>query len=184
MELNTDKKKALISLARESISSIYTNKEVDISNYKEFIEKLGVFVTLTINGELRGCIGYPRPYYPLNESIIKAAKAAAFEDTRFDPLTPEEFKKVKVEISILTKPELIKVKDYHEYIKKIKIGTDGLILEYGPNSGLLLPQVPREWGWDEKEFLENLCHKSGLGQDEWKEPGIKIYSFQAIIFKE
>lgn len=184
MKLNTDQKKALITLARESISSIYTNKEVDISKYKEFSEKLGVFVTLTINGKLRGCIGYPRPYYPLNESIIKAAKAAAFEDTRFDPLTEEEFKKVKVEISILTKPELIEVNEYHGYLKKIRIGTDGLILEYGPNSGLLLPQVPIEWKWDEKEFLENLCHKSALGKDSWKEPGVKIYSFQAIIFKE
>lgn len=184
MDLTSEDKKTLLELARESIQSFYEDKHVDLLKYSGYKEDLGVFVTLKINNELRGCIGYPGPYYPLNQAIMNAARAAAFEDTRFDPLTEEEFKKVKLEISVLTKPKLIEVKDYHEYLRKIEVGRDGLIIEYGPNSGLLLPQVPTEWGWDTEEYLENLCYKAGLSKDEWKEPGVKIFAFQAIIFSE
>ncbi|PLW80571.1 TIGR00296 family protein [Candidatus Woesearchaeota archaeon] len=184
MELTDNDKKKLLELAKKSIESIYTKKDVDIDEYSNFSKKLGVFVTLTINGNLRGCIGYPRPVYPLYEAVHRAAMAAAFEDTRFEPLLEDEFKKTKIEISILTEPKLIEVKDYTEYEKNIELGKDGLIIEYGPNSGLLLPQVPIDWGWNKTEYLENLSNKAGLGKDAWKEPGVKIYKFQSIIFEE
>jgi AmmeMemoRadiSam system protein A len=184
MDFDSNQKKALLKLARESIESFYNKKEVDLSLYSEFSTPMGVFVTLKINGVLRGCIGYSQGYHPLNESIFKAARAAAFEDSRFDPVSKDEFKNVTIELSVLTTPKLITVKGYSDYITKIDIGSDGLILEYGPNSGLLLPQVPGEQGWDVKEYLENLCYKAGISKYDWKEPGIKISKFQAIVFSE
>ncbi|OVE75001.1 hypothetical protein BVX95_00580 [archaeon D22] len=176
-------KAKLIELARNSIESVYTKSHIDLENYS-FNDKLGVFVTLYIDGNLRGCIGYPRPYYSLREGIYQAARAAAFEDSRFEPLSEEDFAKVKIEISVLSSPQLIEVERYHDYIDKIDLGTDGLILEHGNFSGLLLSQVPIEWGWDTIEFLENLCYKAGLSKDDWKEVGVKIYKFQSVVYKE
>lgn len=176
--------KTLIELARKAITLSFDNKTLNLEEYPEFKEKRGVFVTLKKNGELRGCIGYPRPYYPLNEAITKAAIAAAFEDTRFLKLTKEELKKIEIEVSILTIPKKIVVKKPEDYLKKITIGKDGLIIETNFTSGLLLPQVAPEWNWNTLEFLENLCLKAGLGRNEWKELGVTIYSFQAQIFFE
>jgi uncharacterized protein (TIGR00296 family) len=89
-----------------------------------------------------------------------------------------------VEVSVLTRPELIEVKSPDEYPKKIRIGRDGLIIESGFQSGLLLPQVPVEWKWDADEFLDNLCMKAGLAPGTWKEEGVRIYSFRSVIFSE
>ena len=176
----------LIKLARNSISCFFSKKEPVISNEikSKFKEKQGVFVTLKINNELRGCIGYAEGIFPLYEAVINAAKAAAFSDPRFAPLTEEEFKKVRVEVSILTEPELIKVSKPEEYMEKIKIGEDGLIVKSTYGSGLLLPQVPIEWKWDVKEFLEHICEKAGLEKDAWKDLQNKIYKFQAEVFEE
>lgn len=165
---------------------------------QSFKEKSGVFVTLkTIakKGEkteknLRGCIGYPLPHLPLIEAIIDSAINSATRDSRFyppfgpGPVVPEELRKIVFEVSILTPPELLKVDTPDDYLKKIKIGRDGLIVEREFIRGLLLPQVPVEWKWNIKEFLEHTCNKAGLPADCWKKPGVKIYSFQAIIFEE
>lgn len=184
MNLTQSNKDSLLKLARESINSIYEENEVDLTSYSQFNTPLGVFVTLYLNDNLRGCIGYSKPYYPLCEGILKAAQSAAFEDRRFEPVTKEEFEKVKIEISILTTPNIINVLDYKGYLEKIELGTDGLIIQYGPNEALFLPQVPLELGWDINEYLGNLCNKAGIGFDEWKEPGVKIYKFQSIIMCE
>ena len=93
-------------------------------------------------------------------------------------------KDLVIEVSILTPPELIKIKNPEEYIENVKIGRDGLIIGRGWRRGLLLPQVPVEWGWDSKNFLSQCCLKAGLPPDEWKKPGIDVYKFQAILFKE
>ncbi|MBW2992624.1 AmmeMemoRadiSam system protein A [Candidatus Woesearchaeota archaeon] len=184
--LTEEQGKRLIELARKTISLRLEEKEIDISDLlkKEFSEKRGAFVTLTSDEELRGCIGVVEAIYPLWETIVHAAESAAFGDPRFGPLEKEEFGRVKVEISVLTEPKLIEVKEASDYLKDIKTGKDGLIIEGVYGKGLLLPQVATEWKWDAKEFLEHTCEKAGLDRDAWKDLDNKIYKFQAQIFSE
>ena len=176
--------KLLIKLARESISSYFLQKEPNISTLNKFSDRQGVFVTLYKNEQLRGCIGFPEPVFYLFEAIIKSARSAAFEDSRFPPLQKEELKHIKIEISVLTVPALIKVKKPEDYLNEIKIGKDGLIIRSSLGSGLLLPQVATEYKWGVKEFLGHLCEKAWLKQDAWKDTNNQIYKFQAQIFKE
>jgi hypothetical protein len=143
-----------------------------------------VFVTLSKDGELRGCIGFPEPTYALKRAIVEAARSAAFDDPRFPPVTKEEMNEITIEVSALTIPKLVKVKDSEEYEDMIIIGKDGLIIRGKFGSGLLLPQVPVDYGWNVKEFLKHLCMKAGLLSDAWKDLDNKIYSFQAQIFEE
>ena len=176
----------LINLARQSINSYFFNTKLnlDIKTKENYLKEQGVFVTLTIDGKLRGCIGYPEPVLPLYKAIIEAAQAAAFDDPRFPPLTKEEFKHIKIEISVLTIPEHIDVKKPEDYIKNIKIGRDGLIIRSRLGSGLLLPQVFEEYNCTPREALEMVCDKAGLSSEEWKNLDNKIYKFQAQIFSE
>lgn len=184
--LSKEEGKELIGIAKESISYYFSGKDYVVSDeLKEmFNEKFGVFVTLKIKDELRGCIGFVEGMMPLYESVVDSAKAAAFSDPRFRPLTKEEFEKINIEVSVLTKPELIEVNKAEEYLDKIIVGENGLIVKGSGCSGLLLPQVALEWKWDVKQFLENLCQKAGLDKDAWKELDNKIYKFQAQVFEE
>jgi hypothetical protein len=120
---------------------------------------------------------------PLYEQIIAASKAAAFEDPRFLPMTKNELKDIVIEISILTRPELLKSKGPDEHIKNIEIGKDGLIIQ-GISSGLLLPQVATEYNFNPQQFLECVSEKAGMDKDAWKNPENKIYKFHAEIFSE
>ncbi|MEM5869775.1 MAG: TIGR00296 family protein [Candidatus Aenigmatarchaeota archaeon] len=171
----------LVRLARKAVEKRKVEKEFD----EDLKVKKGVFVTIETypDKELRGCIGFPYPIYPLGEAVQKAAIAAAFEDPRFSPLEKEELSKIVFEVSILTEPELIQVKEPKEYFKKIEAGKDGLILKNGPFSGLFLPQV---WNYfkTKQEFLENLCFKAGLTPDYIYDKNTKIFKFRAQIFAE
>ncbi len=178
----------LVRAAREAIEYYFQYndepqvlKGVDLDKYSE---PRGVFVTLKKKGELRGCIGYPLPMFPLGKAVVKSALAAAFEDFRFTPLSENELKDLEIELSVLTVPEKISVKKPEEYLKKIKIGRDGLIIEYGMYSGLFLPQVPTEQKWGMQEYLDHLCMKAGMPPGTWKQPGVVLKSFQAEIFEE
>lgn len=144
----------------------------------------GVFVTLNNPIGLRGCIGYPLPDKKLFNALEDASISAAVEDPRFPPVKLEELDSITFEVTVLTPPQTIKVENPQEYPGKIKVGQDGLIVRYGYNSGLLLPQVPIEWDWNAKEFLEHTCEKAGLPRDFWEKPEIEIQKFQGIIFKE
>jgi len=180
-------KKALLKLARDSISTHFDDKEPDVdeSIKEKYKEKQGVFVTLHKKGELRGCIGYPEPFMPLYEAIIDAARSAAFKDPRFPALEKDELDKVDLEISVLTVPELIEVDKAEDYFEKIKIGEDGLILRSDRGSGLLLPQVFTEYKCDVEKALQFTCQKAGLNNDAWKDvDNVKFYKFQAIVFSE
>ena len=137
-----------------------------------------------LNGSLRGCIGFPYPVYPLVRAVIEAAVESATRDPRFPPMTMHELDNVVFEVSVLTEPKLIEVKSPTEYPSKIKIGEDGLIVERGFYKGLLLPQVPVEWGWDEEEFLCQCCMKAGLPPDYWLLKGTKLYKFSSVIAEE
>jgi uncharacterized protein len=190
-ELSLEEGKFLIQLARSAVKE-HLEKGKAIQSPKETPKKLfeqcGVFVTINSvrNGEkeLRGCIGYPYPTSPLVEAVIDSAINAATQDPRFYPLSLDELSKVVFEVSVLTPPEPVEVKNPKEYLSKIKVGEDGLIVEKGYYRGLLLPQVPVEWGWCEEEFLCQCCIKAGVPPDSWLTKGTKIYKFKAIIFEE
>lgn len=179
----------LVKLARKAVSEYFSSRKI-ISPPRDtpsrLYEKRGVFVTIESypDRELRGCIGFPEPVYPLVEATIRASLASAFEDPRFPPLTASELKSVVFEVSILTPPQLVKVSKPTEYPSKIKVGVDGLIVERGFFKGLLLPQVAVEYGWNEEEFLTHCCLKAMLPPDAWLDPNTKIYKFQAEIFEE
>ncbi|MCD6461923.1 MAG: TIGR00296 family protein [Thermoplasmata archaeon] len=152
----------------------------------KFHEKRGAFVTLNTYpaGELRGCIGYPYPILPLVETLIQSAINAATRDPRFFPLSPKELDSVVVEVSLLTPPVVLKAVTPKEKLDAVEVGVHGLIIEKGPYKGLLLPQVPVEWGWDVREFFEETCRKAGLPGNAWKEADTEISTFTAEIFKE
>jgi hypothetical protein len=190
-ELSDEEGKFLIKLARSTVKQyLETGKAPKPPNDtpKKLLEHCGVFVTINSVGhgekELRGCIGYPYPTSPLVEAVIDSAVNAATEDPRFEPLSLGELEKVVFEVSVLTPPEPVAVKNPEEYLSQIKVGEDGLIVERGPYKGLLLPQVPVEWGWCEEEFLCQCCMKAGLPPDTWLTKDAKIYKFRAIIFDE
>lgn len=181
----------LVKLARAAVEE-YLKKHrrihVPETTPGKLMQPFGVFVTINKieNGQkdLRGCIGYPYPTNPLAEAVIDSAISSATSDPRFYPLSLDELDSVVFEVSVLTPPQLIEVEKSIDYPSKIKIGRDGLIIEKGFYKGLLLPQVPVEWGWDEEEFLCQCCIKAGLPPDCWLMKGTKVYKFQAVIFEE
>jgi len=190
-DLSLNEGKFLINLARNTVKE-YLEKGKTLKPPKETMKKLfehcGVFVTISTvrhgEKELRGCIGYPYPTSPLVEAVIDSAINAATQDPRFSPLSLDELGKVVFEVSVLTPPEPVHVDNPKKYVNEVKVGEDGLIVEKGPYKGLLLPQVPVEWGWCEEEFLCQCCVKAGLPPDSWLTKGAKISKFKAIIFEE
>jgi uncharacterized protein (TIGR00296 family) len=190
-QLSDDEGNFLVKLARHCVDVYLTTGnvvKVPHDTPEKLFERCGVFVTLSLQENflksLRGCIGYPYPTLPLVEAVIDAAVNSATQDPRFPPISRSELTKVVFEISVLTPPELITVEKPDDYVKKIKVGEDGLIVEKGFAKGLLLPQVPVEWGWCEEEFLCQCSIKAGLSLDSWLTKGAKIYKFRAIIFEE
>ena len=178
----------LVSLARRAIGEYFaTGKKIAPDKSGGVLsERRGVFVTLEAypSHDLRGCIGYPLPVKELALAVVDNALSAAFEDPRFDPVRQGELEKLVAEVSVLSVPEEVKVKSPKDYPAKIKVGRDGLIIHYGYASGLLLPQVPVEWNWGEKEYLSHLCEKAGLPPDMWLSPSVKIERFEAQVFSE
>ena len=158
--------------------------ELEEKFQEDFSFKSGVFVTLNNTLGLRGCIGYPLPDKKLFNALEDAAVSAATEDPRFPPVKFEELDSITFEVTVLTPPTKIEVSESQEYLSKIKVGQDGLIVKYGYNSGLLLPQVPIEYGWSEREFLEHTCEKAGLPKDYWKKGEVEIQKFEGLVFKE
>jgi uncharacterized protein (TIGR00296 family) len=176
-----------VHLARKAIEECLKNGEkINPDNLpKVFKEKRGVFVTLNKKKEikeLRGCIGRPYPILPLGEAVIISAINAARDDPRFNPVKPEEIEDLVIEITILTVPKQIKAKP-KDLPERIVIGRDGLIVATGACSGLLLPQVAVEHGFDCTEFLCQTCMKAGLMPDAWLN-GAEVYSFEGQIFEE
>lgn len=176
-----------VRLARTAIKECLANgRQIKPENLPDvFKEKRGVFVTLNKKKEgkeLRGCIGRPYPVIPLGEAIILSAINAAREDPRFYPVELDEVGDIFIEVTILTVPKRIKAKP-REIPEKIVIGRDGLIVSTKLSSGLLLPQVAVEHGFDSTEFLSQTCIKAGLMPDAWLE-GAEVYSFEGQIFEE
>ncbi len=185
-ELSLEEGAYLVRLARGVIERQLGVGEIKLPPPPESLkEPSGAFVTLNSwpRGELRGCIGFPEPLFPLIEAVAKAAFAAAFQDPRFPPLSPgEEF---TVEVSVLTPPEPVPGETPEEIVEGVEVGKHGLIVRYVTGrSGLLLPQVAVEEGWDAKTFLEHTCLKAGLPPDAWTWPDTQVLRFSAQIFRE
>lgn len=176
-----------VNLARKAIDECLKNGKKSSTEGLPgvFREKRGVFVTLNnkkASKELRGCIGRPYPMMPLGEAIIVSAVNAARDDPRFPPVRPEEIDELSIEVTVLTIPQLIKAKP-EKLPEKIVIGRDGLIVVQGANTGLLLPQVAVEHGFDNIEFICQTCWKAGLPADAWIK-GAQVYKFEGQIFEE
>jgi AmmeMemoRadiSam system protein A len=180
MELSVSDKKELLRIARTSIEQAMKGVPISTRETSTGIlsELRGAFVTLRLQNELRGCIGYVEPRLPLQETVREVAEKAAFEDPRFPPLSEDELKEVEIEISVLS--PLRKISSVDE----IEIGKHGLILDAGYTRGLLLPQVATEYGWGREEFLSHTARKAGLPSDAWKHRGIEFLVFTSDVFSE
>ncbi|MHA1911533.1 MAG: TIGR00296 family protein [Candidatus Kariarchaeaceae archaeon] len=186
--------KELIVLARKTLQNYLTSGKQEsvpeelITKNPILKEPRGVFVTLrkVKGGEksLRGCIGSPYPVTPLGDAVIESAINAAVEDPRFPKVKLQELSEISLEITILTVPEEITTEKPENRLKEVTIGKHGLIVKHKNFRGLLLPQVPVEWEWDEQTFLENTCRKASLPNDYWKRKDVTFYKFEGQIFEE
>ena len=179
--LSQQARRDLLSLARGALEAYFEGApppRLASDRSETFGQARALFVTLRIEGTLRGCIGTLSPDGELTRTIPKYALAAALEDPRFPPLSSEELELCEIEISVLTPPEPF------ESAEEVEIGRDGLIIEARGRSGLLLPQVATEWGFDAETFLEEVCKKAGLPRDEWRQSGVRLWRFQAEVFSE
>jgi AmmeMemoRadiSam system protein A len=176
-EYSPEERKQLLTLAHQSIQSQLQGRSLRVQPPSAHLSELrGAFTTLHLHGKLRGCIGYVVAHSPLYEAVIDTASAAAFEDPRFEPVREDEAADLQVEISVLSRMFPIAPED-------VEIGRHGLMISQYGRRGLLLPQVPLEWGWDRETFLSQTCQKAGLQLDAWKR-GAKIQAFTAEVFGE
>ncbi len=175
-DLTESDKNKLRAIAREAIAARLEGRTYTPSDDERLRTKRGAFVTLKIDGELRGCIGQIRGREPLSKTVAEMACAAAFEDPRFDKLEENELERMEFEISVLSRLDRI-----HDFAA-IKIGRDGLMIKLDQHSGLLLPQVAAEYGWSVTEFLQQTCLKAGLPKNSYQNKHAEIYRFTADIF--
>ncbi|MFW9804986.1 MAG: TIGR00296 family protein [Candidatus Thorarchaeota archaeon] len=181
----------LVKLARQTVDSYVVDKTKPSPPNDaptKLWEKSGVFVTLNVlergQARLRGCIGRPYPTQPLIEATIDSSVDSAVNDPRFRPVAPDELDQIIVDLSVLTPPQKLEYANPDELLSLVQVGRDGLIVIRGMMRGLLLPQVPVQYSWDTKTFLEHTCQKAGLPSDLWKAPEVEFMSFQAEIFGE
>jgi len=180
--LSEEERTSLLKLARETLGHYLAEGKTPSADKKDLspmlLEPRGAFVTLKINGKLRGCIGYVEARKPLHETIMDNAVNAGTRDPRFTPITADELEKAEIEISVMT--PLSRIRD----VSEIQPGKHGLMITRGYHSGLLLPQVATEYNWDRDTFLEHTCLKAGLKKNDWKLKDTEIYIFSAQVFHE
>lgn len=173
-------KEFMLNLAKDAITDNLDGKTTEAKDIPEELkENRGVFITLTKHGELRGCIGYIEPIKPAYQAIIECAVSAAFNDPRFPPVEKDELKDIKIEISLLTRPQPLEFKDSSDLLDKLSNNL-GVILKKGPYQSTFLPQV-----WEQipkkEDFLSQLCLKAGIDQDAWKED-IEVETYKVEKF--
>jgi hypothetical protein len=179
----------LVKAARNAMEIFLTSsnfrREAVEGGLSELSRRQGVFVTIYHypTRTLRGCIGFTEGVKPIGKLIVDAAVAAATEDPRFVPVSPGEFEHIVLEVSLLSDPERI-TGDPAKIRSQVRIGQDGLIIEYGYHRGLLLPIVAVEEGWGAEEFLDQVCVKAGMGRSMWRQHGVSLYRFSTQIFAE
>ncbi len=176
-EFSPDERTLLVRLAHEAIVSALEGRNISLDPPSAHLaEARGVFTSLYLHGELRGCVGYVFPSCPVYRAVAETAQAAAFDDNRFLPVTREEASALEIELSILSSPLPARAEE-------VEVGRHGLLISMGGHRGLLLPQVPVEHGWDRLAFLEQTCRKAGLPRDAWQR-GANIEAFTAEVFGE
>jgi uncharacterized protein (TIGR00296 family) len=190
-QITLEEGKFLVGLARKAVEEhLKSGKIIAVPKNvsSKLMEQCGVFVTLNTfhqgKKSLRGCIGFPYPTTSLTRAVIESAINSATQDPRFPSVSLNELDEICFEVSILTPPQIVEVEKPGDYSSKIKVGQDGLIVERSYYKGLLLPQVPIEWNWQEEEFLCQCCMKAGLAPDCWLLEGTKIYKFSCVIAQE
>jgi AmmeMemoRadiSam system protein B/AmmeMemoRadiSam system protein A len=178
--LTSREKQELLSVSRKSAeTAVREHKAYQPQTGSPALQQdRGAFVTITKNGELRGCIGYVSPMHPLIETVGDVAALAALRDPRFPPVTPAELGDLHYEVSVLS--PFRRVLD----VTEIQVGQHGLLMKQGDHEGVLLPQVPVEAGWDRKTFLEQTARKAGLPPSAWKDEDTDIFLFSALVFNE
>jgi AmmeMemoRadiSam system protein A len=174
-EFSTQERSVLLKLAHESIRSALDKREISLEPPSPHLaEPRGVFTTICLQGQLRGCVGYVFPATSLFRAVAETARAAAFEDTRFLPVTRAEVPELEVSLSVLSLLAAIQP-------ECVQVGKHGLLVSQHGHRGLLLPQVPVEHGWDRLTFLEQTCRKAGLAVDAWQH-GAALEAFTAEVF--
>lgn len=179
--LSENARRQLLSLARRALEAHFRGEpppRLASDRSELFGDARALFVTLRIDGNLRGCIGTLAPEGDLSRAVPRFALKAAFEDPRFPGLTEEELPVCAIEISVLSPPRPL------ENPEEVVVGRDGLMIEFGGRRGLLLPQVATEWGFDRTRFLAEVSKKAGLPADAWQLPDARLWSFQAEVFAE
>jgi len=173
-----------LSLARRAlVKAIALKEDEPVPLPPVFREQRGVFVTLKRNGELRGCIGFPHPVYALEKALRSAAIAAATEDPRFPPVSPDELGDLTIEVTVLTPPERLSC-EASERHRAVEVGRHGIIIAGFGCQGLLLPQVATEYGWESATFLDHTCMKAGLPPGCWTREDTEVMVFEGQIFTE
>jgi AmmeMemoRadiSam system protein A len=176
-EFSSEERVLLLQLAHESIAATLERREISLIPPTAHMAKpRGAFTTLYYRNALRGCVGYVLPIKPLNVAVAETARGAAFDDSRFSPVTLDEARELQVSLSVLSPPQLIQP-------DQIEIGRHGLLITLGPYRGLLLPQVPVEHEWDRRTFLEQTCRKAGLPPNAWQMDA-KLEAFTAEVFAD
>jgi AmmeMemoRadiSam system protein A len=174
-EFTAEERAVLLRLAHESIVSALERREISLTPPSPHLdEPRGAFTTIYFHGNLRGCVGYVFPVASLYRTVAETARAAAFEDTRFSPVSLQEAADLGVSLSILSPLRVIAPEE-------VEIGRHGLVVSQGGRRGLLLPQVPVEHQWDRVTFIEQTCHKAGLPLDAWR-LGATLEAFTAEVF--
>lgn len=185
--LNADEKQTLLRLAREALQQGVAGQTMPVLNLQNLPPALRAtgasFITLTIAGELRGCIGALEPYQPLAEDVREHAVAAALEDPRFPPVSREEVGRIKIEISRLTLPQDLEYTDAEDLLGKLHPHADGVILRDGMRRATFLPQVWEKIP-DKEQFLDNLCYKMGAAPDTWRRRHLEVLTYQVEEFEE
>ncbi len=177
--LSEAERRSVLELARQAISAAVSRSALPspIPQVEVFAEKHGVFITLRVNDQLRGCIGVIEGHEPLGEAVARCAVSAALQDPRFAPLGTAELGELEVEVSILSPPATIRPED-------IEIGKHGLLISRGSQRGLLLPQVAIEHSLGSEQFLDETCRKAGLPRGAWRDPETLIFGFTCEVFSE
>jgi AmmeMemoRadiSam system protein A len=177
--ITAEEKQILLHTAREAIAARLQRRQPRYPQPTELLKKkCGAFVTLHKQGSLRGCIGFVVASKALIDTVVEAAQSSAFNDPRFSALSARELDQIEIEISVLSPLRRV------ESVEEIQVGVHGIMLRSGFYSGLLLPQVATEYGWDRQTFLTHTCYKAGLPGDCWRSADTEIQVFSAVVFSE
>jgi AmmeMemoRadiSam system protein A len=186
-KLTLDEQKTLLRVSREAIEHRVRGEKlsgIQTEAMTPILREQGAsFITLTIDGQLRGCIGALEAYQPLVEDVREHAVAAALEDPRFPPLSEDELSRIQIEISRLTRPFPLEYKDADDLISKLRPYIDGVILKDGLRRSTFLPQVWEKIS-DPSEFMDNLCYKMGAAHHHWRNKHLDVFTYQVEEFHE